>query len=115
MKGVFFYGHEVVLPKEGGWSFHSFGSLLMPCWVPAAADRGTHSYCPQLSWRRAKGTWGKVVVRSAEARVPERQSIWEETGWVTVGVFLSPILHGTQAELPAGSHPVPHWWMAEGI
>lgn len=55
-----------------------------------------------------RGTWG----RSAGTRATEQLG---RRCWVAVGVLLSPTLHGSQAELPTGSHAVPHWWMAAGI
>lgn len=92
--------------------FHSFGNWLTPWGMPGAAGWGTHSYCPQLTWRRAVDTWGKVVGRSAGAKVPDKlRGKWPDgCGGTPVSSPLWP-----QVELPTGSHPAPYWWMAVGI
>lgn len=79
--------------------FHSFGNWLTPWGMPGAAGWGTHSYCPQLTWRRAVDTWGKVVGRSAGAKVPDKlRGKWPDG----CGVHLSPLLCGLRWSCPLG-------------
>lgn len=99
MRGGFFCGREVFFLKEEDSSV-LFLWQLADALVGARCCRRAHTVAGLME--KGSGYVGQVS--------------GEETGWAAVECsFLSPVLHGPQVGLPAGVHPAPHWWMAEGI